>query len=242
MVRSAPDRIDAFHNTCQHRGYRVCEAERGHGKTFVCPYHLWAYDLQEAARRPRPGGLSARAPEHGRMPRVSVDTRGARVFVNPDPEAEPLADFLGVAGEHLEPYHFDRNYALTEHITFEWPCNWKVGVDAFNEVYHVQGIHPELLEISDDVDCPIDLFDKHSRFLFKIGYPSPRWTDQKAQAAGYRDRGQVTKEMAGLLEAFGLDPQAYEGRADQLRPELIQSLRAMGEAHDSTSTSSTTSS
>jgi hypothetical protein len=146
-----------------------------------------------------------------------------------DLDAEPLVDYLGVAGAHLEPYHFDRNYALTEDITFEWDCNWKVGVDAFNEVYHVQGIHPELLEISDDVDCPIDLYGKHSRFLFKIGVPSPRWTDTRARAAGYRDRNEVTKEMAKMLGAFGLDPKDFDGRVDEIRPALMKSLRATGE-------------
>lgn len=233
VVRSAPDRIDAFHNACQHRGYRVCEAGIGHARTFVCPYHLWAYDLKGELRgvpdrEDFPQGL----PSGARMPSVRCETWGAWVFVNLDPAAESLADYLGVAGEHLEPYHFDRNYALTADITFEWPCNWKVGVDAFNEVYHVQGIHPELLEISDDVDCPIDLFGRHSRFLFKIGYPSPRWTDTKAQAAGYRDRNAVTKEMASVISAFGLDPADFDGRVDEIRPELIRALRTTGEAAD----------
>ena len=229
VVRSGKDRLAAFHNVCQHRGYRVCEAERGHDRTFVCPYHRWVYDLEGRLRGvPDRDDFPQGLPDGERMPSVRVDTWGAWVFVNLDPDAEPLADYLGVAGAHLAPYDFEHNYALTEDITFEWACNWKVGVDAFNEIYHAQGIHPELLEISDDVDCPIDLFGKHSRFLFKIGYPSPRWTDERARAAGYRDRRQVTKEMAGLLEAFGLDPSEYEGRADALRPELIERLRATG--------------
>lgn len=233
VVRSAPDRIEAFHNACQHRGYRLCEAERGHGKTFVCPYHLWAYDLHGTLRgvpdrEDFPQGL----PDDARLRPVRCETWGAWVFVNMDLEAEPLAEFLGVAGEHLEPYHFERNYALTEDITFEWACNWKVGVDAFNEVYHVQGIHPELLEISDDVDCPIDLFGKHSRFLFKVGQPSPRWTDARAKAAGYADRRAVTKEMRMVLEAAGLDPAEWDGRADEARPALIQRLRAAAEQAD----------
>ena len=35
--------------------------------------------------------------------------------------------------------------ALTRDITIEWDCNWKTSVDAFNESYHVQGIHPQLV-------------------------------------------------------------------------------------------------
>lgn len=233
VVRSAVDKLEAFHNSCQHRGFRICEARAGHDKTFVCPYHLWAYDLHGKLRgvpdrEDFPQGF---ADDMGLRP-VRCETWGAWVFVNLDLEAEPLAEFLGPAGDHLEAYHFDRNYALTEDITFEWDCNWKVGVDAFNEVYHVQGIHPELLEISDDVDCPIDLYGKHSRFLFKVGVQSPRWTDAKARANGYRDRSQVTKEMGQMLEVFGLDPKAYDGRIEEIRPELIQRLRGMAKEND----------
>ena len=45
VVRSSAQKIEAFHNACQHRGFRLCQAGVGHEKTFVCPYHLWAYDL-----------------------------------------------------------------------------------------------------------------------------------------------------------------------------------------------------
>ncbi len=230
VVRSGRDRIEAFHNACQHRGYRVCEVLRGHEKAFVCPYHLWTYDLHGTLRGvPDRDDFPQGLPNDARLQPVLCDTWGAWVFINMDLSAEPLADFLGVAGDHLAPYHFDRDYALTADISFEWACNWKVGVDAFNEVYHVQGIHPELLEISDDVDCPIDLFGRHSRFLFKVGTPSPRWTDAKARAAGYRDRNQVTKEMSAVLETFGLDPRAFDGKVDTIRPALIRALRERGE-------------
>jgi len=233
VVRSARDKLEAFHNSCQHRGFRLCEANSGHDKAFVCPYHLWAYDLHGKLRGvPDREDFPQGFPDDMGLRPVRCETWGAWVFVNLDLDAEPLADFLGPAGRHLEAYHFERNYALTEDMTFEWDCNWKVGVDAFNEVYHVQGIHPELLEISDDVDCPIDLYGKHSRFLFKVGVQSPRWSDAKARANGYRDRNEVTKEMAQMLEVFGLDPKEYDGRVDEVRPELILRLRAMAQQND----------
>ncbi len=37
--------IRAFHNTCRHRGHRVCTQERGASAKLVCPYHQWTYDL-----------------------------------------------------------------------------------------------------------------------------------------------------------------------------------------------------
>ena len=63
---------------------------------------------------------------------------------------------------------------LRSYLTTVLPANWKVVVDAFNEAYHVQGTHPELLEYSDDVNVQIDLYGRHSRFIFPVGLPSPR--------------------------------------------------------------------
>ena len=38
----------------------------------------------------------------------------------------------------------------------------------------MQGTHPELLEWTDDVNVQIDLYGRHSRFIFPVGTPSPR--------------------------------------------------------------------
>ena len=45
LARGKDGEIRAFHNTCRHRGSRVCREERGHARAFVCPYHAWTYDL-----------------------------------------------------------------------------------------------------------------------------------------------------------------------------------------------------
>jgi phenylpropionate dioxygenase-like ring-hydroxylating dioxygenase large terminal subunit len=232
VARSAPDRIDAFYNVCQHRASQVVtERGCGHARSFVCPYHLWTYDLTGRLRGlPDREDFPQGVPEDTRLVPVRVDTWGGWVFVNLDPAAPPLAEYLGVVAEHLAPYDFGRNYALAEDYTFEWDCNWKVGVDAFNEVYHVQGIHPELLPFTDDVDCPIDLLGKHSRFLFKVGVPSPRWSDRRAQAAGYRDRNSLSKEMRELLGHYRVDPAPFEQDAHAVRPALIARSRELARA------------
>ena len=230
IVRSARDRIDAFYNVCQHRASEVVRrGSRGRTGAFVCPYHLWTYDLEgRVSRVPDRGDFPQGIPEGMRMPRVNCDVWGGFVFVNLDENAKPLHDYLGVIPDHLGPYDFENNYALTEDITFEWACNWKVGVDAFNEVYHVQGIHPELLDFTDDVDCPIDLLGLHSRFLFTILRQSPRWTDEKARAAGYRDRHDIPQSVREIMQSMGIDPDGFEGDMRHIRPVLIAKLRELG--------------
>ena len=226
VVRSAPDRIDALYNVCQHRASQVVPKRGcGHARAFVCPYHRWTYDLQGKLR-----GLPDRedfrqGTEGIGLPSLQVDTWGGWVFVNMAPDPEPLPEFLGLVAEHLAPYDFGGSFALTEEYVFEWDCNWKVAVDSFNEAYHVQGIHPELLPFTDDVDCPVDLLGKHSRFLFHVGRPSPRWSDRMARQAGYEDRNALSKEMRGMLEMNGVDPEPYDGRQGEVRPVLMEAAR-----------------
>ncbi len=50
VARGKDGDIRAFHNTCRHRGSRICREEQGHGRAFVCPYHAWTYDLDGSLR------------------------------------------------------------------------------------------------------------------------------------------------------------------------------------------------
>ena len=44
--RDASGAIKAHHNSCRHRGFKVCDAAKGNVKRrFVCPYHQWSYEL-----------------------------------------------------------------------------------------------------------------------------------------------------------------------------------------------------
>ncbi|MFP3600088.1 aromatic ring-hydroxylating oxygenase subunit alpha, partial [Chryseobacterium sp. SIMBA_029] len=43
IVRKKDGEVAAYHNTCRHRGSRICQEERGHAGRLVCPYHQWTY-------------------------------------------------------------------------------------------------------------------------------------------------------------------------------------------------------
>jgi phenylpropionate dioxygenase-like ring-hydroxylating dioxygenase large terminal subunit len=149
VVRGKDRELRGFVNACRHRGNVLCREPSGNtGSRFVCPYHLWSYDLEGALRgvsRPDLVGDLDKG-ELGLLP-VSVDTFAGFVFLNPDPDAPPLADFLGPdAAEMIAPYHLDEMVTVLD-VREAIDCNWKVVVDAFQEGYHIQAIHPELLQI-----------------------------------------------------------------------------------------------
>ena len=82
--------------------------------------------------------------------KVSVDTFAGFIFLNPDPDAQPLAEFLGPeVAEMLAPYHLDEMVTVMD-VREPLDCNWKVVMDAFQEGYHIHGIHPQLAQRARD--------------------------------------------------------------------------------------------
>src|SRR5687768_16004939 len=101
LVRDREDVLRAFLNVCRHRGSIVCKGS-GRRATLQCPYHGWTYGLDgrliAAPRSDREGGIEN--DELGLVP-LQLETWGPFVFVNPDPEAPPLADALDDVPERI---------------------------------------------------------------------------------------------------------------------------------------------
>lgn len=149
IVRGQDGVIRGLVNACRHRGNVMCVEGKGNtGRRFLCPYHLWSYDLEGKLRGvSHPELVGDIDKDELGLLEVSVDTFAGFVFLNPDPEAEPLADFLGeTVLACMEPYHLDEMVTVLD-VRETLECNWKIVVDAFQEGYHIQGIHPELLKV-----------------------------------------------------------------------------------------------
>jgi len=44
VVRDADGTVHALLNSCRHRGARICRADSGNVRNFICPYHGWTYE------------------------------------------------------------------------------------------------------------------------------------------------------------------------------------------------------
>jgi len=176
VVRGGDLALRAFLNVCRHRGSLVCEGE-GRRETLQCPYHAWTYaldgSLRAAPRADREAGFDRS--ELGLRP-VQVDAWGPFVFVNPDPEAAPLAETLGelpplvaAAGLELDSLRFLKRV----HSSYE--ANWKVCCENFLECYHCQVAHPGFSRV---VDVSVDAYVlEPSRFFStQLGPVRERWS------------------------------------------------------------------
>jgi phenylpropionate dioxygenase-like ring-hydroxylating dioxygenase large terminal subunit len=152
IVRTAPDAVKAYHNVCSHRGRRLVDTPpgkrnaRGKKMSFVCGYHAWTYDLDGRCTfiEHRDDWKGALTDDRTRLGPVQVDTWGGWVWVNLDPAAAPLSDYLDPAAAMLEPYQLhNMRPRWRKWVIFD--CNWKVAMEAFAETYHVSSTHPEFM-------------------------------------------------------------------------------------------------
>ncbi len=150
VVRSAADTFKAHHNVCMHRGRRLVDIPPGaknvcgHKKSFVCGFHGWTYDQDgNCIHIPeKPDWQGALTPENTHLAAVNVDTWGGWIWINMDPAAQPLRQYLEPAATMLDPFRLqDMRCKWRKWLTFQ--CNWKVAMEAFNETYHVATTHPQ---------------------------------------------------------------------------------------------------
>jgi Rieske 2Fe-2S family protein len=150
LVRSSDRRINAFFNTCRHRGSILCTEDHGNLSTkhISCPYHRWTYSLDgELVRTP----LLDPTPDFDRsnysLYPVAVEQWGGCIFINLAGKKAPgFNQSMDPSHDHL------RNWPLQElTVAHSYQrriaCNWKLFWENFVECYHCPGLHPELCDL-----------------------------------------------------------------------------------------------
>jgi phenylpropionate dioxygenase-like ring-hydroxylating dioxygenase large terminal subunit len=193
VVRDEESALHALLNVCRHRGSLVCEGA-GKRATLQCPYHAWTYGLDgrllAAPRAEREGGIDTQ--ELG-LVRLRVDTWGPFVFVNADPDAEPLAETLEDVPERIAAAGIDVDaLRFLERSESETEANWKLCAENFLECYHCPTAHPGFSGVV-DVSPSAYLLDPGRRRLSQFGPPRPE------PRGSYDPRGEVESGQFHLL-------------------------------------------
>lgn len=150
VVRSAPDEISAFHNVCPHRGNRLTEG-CSHARQFLCSFHGWSFGLdgRNIGVPDRKDWGTLLRDEDIRLKAVKTGLWGGFVFINMDEDCQPLDDFLAPMKALTARHEFEK-------LRFAWyrttvvEANWKTVAEAFNEFYHVQTTHKQMLSYTND--------------------------------------------------------------------------------------------
>ena len=210
IVRQADGGVKAFYNVCLHRGNRLRDPGSGGAESFKCQYHHWEYNWDGSFKRiPDLDTFPQGAPPCRGLTELPCAIWGGFVWFSLNRDVEPLESYLDPVHEHLAPYRFDK-MVLTRDITVEWDCNWKTSVDAFNESYHVQAIHPQLMWYLHDLDIQIDCYERHNRYLIPFGALSPR----------VRKPNTIPDPIKTIMKAAGMDPADYDDPIDNIRRDV----------------------
>ena len=216
IVRVSKDEVKAYPNACLHRGRALCDGHRKNLKMLRCAFHGWSWNLDGRLRQvPCKWDFPTVTTEEYSLPEINVGHWGGFVFINPDPNCEPLEDFLGDIDRHFG-IPFKQRYRAA-HLVKRLPCNWKIAQEAFMESYHVLATHPELLATFSDANSKYDVFGNISRAISASGPPSPH-TNLKSPDPSVFPDGKLYTSHKHAITGF-VHKRLEENRVEVTDPE-----------------------
>jgi len=139
------------------------------------------------------------------------------VYINMDPHAPSLGEYLDEIPDLLKQYCFD-DMIVRNDVTVEQSCNWKTMLDAFSENYHVHMAHPAASFLVDEREVQMDFYKHgHARRITPIGVHNGRRGPP----------GAINDAQRFLLSTVGINPEGYEGDSNSVRRAMQIAKRAM---------------
>jgi choline monooxygenase len=162
VVRGNDNVLRGFFNVCRHHAAAVLTEPCGQASILHCPYHGWNYGLDGALKgMPEFEGVKNFDRQKNGLVPVKADIWEGFAFVNLDPQAMSLKDFLGGLVKRVAPlglrklHYFDRR-------VYDIHCNWKVFVDNYLDGgYHVPHLHKGLNSVLDYKQYTIENEDRY---------------------------------------------------------------------------------
>lgn len=155
VLRDRDGTVRAFHNTCRHRGSRICTKEKGRASVLVCPYHQWTYALDGSLRNARQMPADFDRGLYGLKP-THVEVICGLVYVSVADSPPDITTFRQSITPFIAPHQPERTKVAFEMTIIE-EANWKLVIENNRECYHCAGNHPELLATLVEFALPDDV-------------------------------------------------------------------------------------
>lgn len=144
VIQDGEGAIRVFHNVCSHRHNKlVWEPGGSCGAMIACRFHGFGYDLRgKLVDVPDEANFYDLDKTEWGLVEVRSGTFGGFIFVNLDEEgSESLDEYLGPFADEYRGFPF-LDLQLTNRYDIRERANWKVGLDAQNEIYHIPILAP----------------------------------------------------------------------------------------------------
>lgn len=167
MVRDEDGKFRAFANSCRHRGSKVVPEGRGTKVRFTCPFHAWTYGIDgklvTVNKSSHFGDVSSLDLHLIELP--SAELQGT-LWVRPT-QGDPIDENECLAGLQRDLVHWNlSDYPFAGTQVIDARMNWKIGVDSYGEIYHLNVLHTTTLdkEVVGNAQT-FDSFDKNLRMV-----------------------------------------------------------------------------
>ncbi|MEH7254380.1 Rieske 2Fe-2S domain-containing protein [Neobacillus niacini] len=163
LVKNKAGEINAFLNSCTHRGTQLCTEDFGNNKIFTCPYHGWSFnmdgDLVGIVAGNKVYGEEMDKSKWGLRPIPRVESYQGMIFGNLDRNGMSLEEYLGDLKWYLDIMlgRSDKGMEVRG-VPQRWVSkgNWKMTVENFtSDAYHVQSAHRSTVEVRFDKVDPL---------------------------------------------------------------------------------------
>lgn len=155
VTRQKDGSIRAWLNQCRHRGMRICRADRGNAKAFMCSFHGWAYDtagnlIQVPHEAEAYDPAVFQKSDYGPRQITRLHNYKGFWFGTWDADAPEFADYLGEF-KWIFDSHIDRHEGGLEVVgVHKWviPANWKYNAEQpSNDTLHAETSHVSALQV-----------------------------------------------------------------------------------------------
>ncbi|GEO25014.1 hydrogenase [Alicyclobacillus acidoterrestris] len=210
LTKNKDGEIQAFLNSCTHRGAKLCTTDYGNSKAFTCPYHGWTYDSDGQLIGVTAGnkvyGKEMVRDEWALRPVPRLEIYAGLIFGNLDVNAMPLESYLGNLKWYLDIL-VNRTEGGLEvlGVPQRWvvQTNWKVTAENFcADSYHALTAHRSTVEMGISPD-----------FVSQAGF-------------GYQIKLHHGHGLNLVLNPPGMDSFKYQGLPNQLWPLFQHKLSA----------------
>jgi phenylpropionate dioxygenase-like ring-hydroxylating dioxygenase large terminal subunit len=220
LIRTAPETIKAYWNACLHRGNQLKpEGTHGNAAELRCTFHGFTWTIEgELTDIPCRWDFPHVTDEEYRLPEVKVGTWGGFVFINMDENCESLESFLGDFVQEFDRWDFKNKYIMN-HIAKRVDMNWKVGIEAFAESYHVIETHPQIMPSTADANTQYDVDParNYNRMITAMGVQSPHMEEITQQA--------IVDSMSPRAHRLGMNMDDFKVPEGQTAREFLAEMR-----------------